>query len=271
MVGPQAQPPGGRVAVARRATGDPRATQLSTQLRPRRAGHPHRGPVPAREHRVGLRHPAVARPRRPRLGLHRHRGRNLASGEVPRPDPCLAKTLAGERQNPPVRAAHRGTGAPRLDPDRGSGTLARAGTPAAAPRPRRPAVPLRSVAVGPGASAGPVRLRAADRNLQAGEPAPLRVLLPSGARWRAPDRTRGSEGAAGGRQAGRARHPLRENRARPPGTATPLAARSNDSPPRSAFNCEDPLGSGESPPPAVDVTSPGLVHQEPVEASRDCD
>ena len=79
--------------------------------------------------------------------------------KCPRPDPCLAKTLAGDRQNPPVRAAHRGTGAPRLDPDRGSGTLARAGTPAAAPRPRRPAVPLRSVAVGPGASAGPVRLR----------------------------------------------------------------------------------------------------------------
>ena len=81
--------------------------------------------------------------------------------------------------------------------------------------------PLRSVAVGPGASAGPVRLRAADRKLQAGEPAPLRVLLPSGARWRAPDRTRGSEGAAGGRQAGRARHPLRENRARPPGPPRP--------------------------------------------------
>ena len=42
-----------------------------------------------------------------------------------------------------------------------------------------------------------------------------------GARWRAPDRTRGSEGAAGGRQAGRARHPLRENRARPPGPPRP--------------------------------------------------
>ena len=31
------------------------------------------------------------------------------------------------------------------------------------------------------------------------------------------------------------------------------------------------LPSYQAAPPAVDVTSPGLVHQEPVEASRDCD